>query len=109
MWRTLPQQAATIRRVSVHGTNEIVIVPISGERLRLAARRTLDVETIGEVLVRSEPERNGLRVTFIAETLVLERAEVSFDGDDREWERLWRRARGRSRPWWREGEADEID
>ena len=48
-------------------------------------------------------------MTFSAPNAVLERAEVEFEGGEAEWEGLWRRARTRSRPWWRQGEGEELD
>lgn len=109
MWRTLPHQGTAIRKLETHRANELVIVPVTGERIRLAVRGSADIETVGNVAVRTEADAQGLRVTFTSPNLVLERAEVSFDGDEREWEEIWRRARARSLPWWSEGDADELD
>ena len=109
MWRVLPQQGSSLTRVEIHRANELVIVPASGERLRLAVRGTAGIETVGNVLVRSETQGDRTRVTFTGDTLVLEHAHVTFEGDDREWADVWRRARTQSRPWWNADEGDEID
>ena len=50
----------------------------------------------------------SMRITFLGE-LVLEVAELAFEGSEGQWDGMWRRARTRSRPWWRQGEAQEIE
>mgnify|MGYP001107132680 FL=1 len=112
MWRTLPAHGTTIAEVRVEGSGEardVVIVPKSGQRLRFPAAGDVIIETFGRVLVRtSAMDERSLRITYSAEHLFLERAEVAFDEGEAEWQNLWRRAQTRSRPWWREGD-DEID
>jgi hypothetical protein len=113
MWRALSSTGAHVREVRVEGSGkerDLVIVPEHGERLRLIAAGDVAVETVGRVVVRASPvDAQSLRVTFSGERLVLERAEVYFDGSERDWENLWRRARMRSRPWWTETAGDELD
>ena len=113
MWRPLSLSGAPIREVRVEGSGkgrDLVIVPEQGERLRIVAAGDVAVETRGRVLVRTGPVDDvSLRVTFSGERLVLDRAEVFFDGTDHAWEDLWRRARMRSRPWWSEADGDELD
>jgi hypothetical protein len=113
MWRTLPSHGTTIAEVRVEGSGrarDIVIIPKSGERLRFPAAGDVVIETFGRVLVRTAAMADhSLRITYSAERLFLERAEVAFDGSEAEWQNLWRRARTRSRPWWREADGDEID
>ena len=42
-------------------------------------------------------------------SVVLAQSDVDFEGDDNAWQRLWRQAQMRSRPWWNETEGDELD
>jgi hypothetical protein len=113
MWRSLSAAGAPVREVRIEGGakgRDLVIIPERGERLRIVAAGDLEVATAGSVVVRSKPVgEHSHHVSFSGERLVLERADVFFDGSDRDWENLWRRARGRSRPWWRQGEGDELD
>jgi hypothetical protein len=114
MWRALSASGARVREVRVEGggkDRDLVIVPEAGERLRIIATGDVAVETLGRVTVRTGPiDAQSVRVTFSGERLVLERAEVLFDGSERDWENLWRRARTRSRPWWTEIEGgEELD
>ena len=88
---------------------DLILVPKTGERLRIPATEDLTIETVGKVLVRTTSiDDKSMRIAFLGE-LVLERAELSFDGSDGQWQGVWRRARTRSRPWWRQGEAQEIE
>ena len=48
-------------------------------------------------------------VTFSGDGLTFQRAEVEFEGNEADWEKMWRRARARSRPWWTQGGGDEVD
>jgi hypothetical protein len=113
MWRTLPFHGTTIAEVRVEGSGEardIVIVPKSGQRLRFQAAGDVIIETFGRILVRTTAiDRRSLRITYSAEPLLLERAEVAFDEGEAEWQALWRRAQTRSLPWWREADGDELD
>jgi hypothetical protein len=113
MWKTLPQQGAELRELRLEGSgNErhIVVVPKTGERVRFAAKGDVKIETIGHVLVRSSMiDATTTRLTFSSDGLVLQRAEVEFEGDEADWDKMWRRARARSRPWWAQGGGDEVD
>ncbi|MBX3230328.1 MAG: hypothetical protein KIT84_03665 [Labilithrix sp.] len=112
MWRALPATGSPIREVRIEGSGrdrDLVITPISGERLRLVASGDINVETSGRVVVRTTPvDLKSLRVTFSGERIVLAQADVLFDGSEQAWENLWRQARMRSRPWWNE-QGDELD
>lgn len=113
MWRALSVTGAQVRELRVEGSGkdrDLVILPQTGERLRIVAAGDVTVETRGRVLIRTSPvDESSLRVTFSGERLILERADVFFDGTDRDWDNLWRRARTRSRPWWSETDGDELD
>jgi hypothetical protein len=113
MWRPLPQQGEVLREVHLEGIGkdrEIIIVPRNGGSLRFPSTSDAMIEVVGHVVVRSTTGKgNAVRVTFSGRNLVLERGEVAFEGSEIEWESMWRRARTRSRPWWNEGAADEID
>jgi hypothetical protein len=113
MWRSLPQEGSSLREVCIeaNGTDsEIVIVPASGERVRLPIAGELDIETVGRIRVRSAAYGDsGVRTTFSGDGLELARAEVAFDGGEPEWNDMWRRARTRSLPWWRDPSTEEID
>ena len=105
-------QGAPLTEVRLEGSGkdrDIIIIPKSGERLRIPAMGDVTIETIGRVLVRtSSIDDVSMRITFLGE-LVLEVAELMFEGSEGQWQGLWRRARSRSRPWWRQGEAQEIE
>ena len=113
MWRSLPTAGTPVREVRIEGGvkgRDLVIVPERGERLRIVAAGELKVETAGSVIVRSTPVgEHSLHLIFAGERLLLERADVLFDGSERDWENLWRRARARSRPWWSQSDGDELD
>jgi hypothetical protein len=113
MWKALPQQGTPIAEVRIEGSGkgrDVVIVPRTGERLRLQAASDIAIETVGRVMVRTAAiDDISLRVTFSGD-LVLERGEVAFDGGEDEWQKLWRRAQTRSRPWWHQNEQElELD
>ena len=112
MWRALPTTGSPLREVRIEGSGkdrDLVIVPVTGDRLRIVASGDAVIETAGRVVVRTTPiDLKSLRVTFTGERLVLAQADVFFDGSDHAWENLWRQARMRSRPWWNE-EGDELD
>lgn len=105
-------QGAPLTEVRLEGSGkdrDIIIISKSGERLRIPAMGDVTIETIGRVLVRtSSIDDVSMRITFLGE-LVLEVAELMFEGSEGQWQGLWRRARSRSRPWWRQGEAQEIE
>lgn len=87
-----------------------MLVPTEGQRIRLIATGDINVETSGRVLVRATPiDLKSLCVTFGGGDLVLAQSDVYFDGGDDAWQRLWRQAQMRSRPWWNEAEGDELD
>ena len=113
MWRALSTTGARVREVRVEGSGkgrDLVIVPDAGERLRIVISGDVAVDTRGSVRVRTGAlDELSLRVAFSGDGLVLERADVFFDGSDRDWDEMWRRARMRSRPWWNEAEGDELD
>lgn len=114
MWRALPQQGSALSEVRVEGgvkDRDVVIVPRSGEHLRIRAAGEIAIETLGLVVVRTAPIGDAaVRITFSGEELTLERAEVIFHGTERDWDELWRRARVRSRPWWNEDTGEiELD
>jgi hypothetical protein len=112
MWRALPQQGTALREICVENGgrgSEVVILPASGERVRLPVTGELDIETVGRVRVRSSTRDDRALTILTGEKLELTRAEVAFDGTETQWEALWRRARTRSRPWWRDPEDTEID
>jgi hypothetical protein len=113
MWRALPTSGKPVREVRIEGSGrdrDLVIVPMQGQRLRLLASGDILIETGGRVMVRTTPlDLKSLRVTITGEKLTLEQSEVFFEGGDDAWQRLWRAAQMRSRPWWNETEGDEID
>ncbi len=113
MWRPLPPTGGRIREVRIEGSGksrDLVILPEAGERLRIVAAGDTIVETAGRVIVRTAAiDAHSLRITYSGERLVLQQADVLFDGSEREWENLWRSARGRSRPWWNQADGDELD
>jgi hypothetical protein len=113
MWRRLPQQGEALRELRLEGggrDREVVIVPRTGGVLRFPSTTDAVIELVGHVYVRTSTGKgDAVRVTFSGRDLVLERAEVEFQGSEVDWDGMWRRARMRSRPWWNEGEADEID
>jgi hypothetical protein len=113
MWKSLPPEGAALVEVRVEGSGkdrDVIIVPKAGERLRFPSAGDVAIETVGRVLVRTTAiDDTSVRITFSGD-LVLERAEVGFDGTAEEWQSLWRRARTRSRPWWRQSEQEiELD
>lgn len=113
MWKALPATGTNVREVRVEGSGnarDLVIVPDAGERLRIMTSGDVAIETKGRVLVRAVPvDARSLRATFSGSGLVLERADVFFQGTDRDWDDLWHRARTRSRPWWSEVDDEELD
>jgi hypothetical protein len=114
MWRRLLPEGTALREVSLESSDrgsEVVIVPTSGERVRVPVAGELDIETSGKVHVRSGARGDtGMRTTFSAtERLELACAEVAFDGSEPEWNDMWRRARTRSQPWWRDPSSEEVD
>ena len=113
MWRSLPPTGAPVTEVRIEGGvkgRDLVIIPAHGERLRIVAAGELRIETAGSVVVCSRPVgEHSVHVIFSGERLLLERADVLFDGSERDWENLWRRARVRSRPWWLQTDGDELD
>ncbi len=113
MWKILPQQGQELRELRLEGSgNErhILIVPKSGERVRFPVSGDVKVATVGHVVIRSSPvDDSSSHMTFSGDGLTFQRAEVEFDGDEADWEKMWRRARGRSRPWWAQAGADEVD
>lgn len=91
---------------------DVVIVPRAGERLRFPAAGDVTIETRRGIITRTAPiDALSVRVTFAGTgEVVLEQADVAWSGSEEEWERMWRRARMRSRPWWREEEQEiELD
>ena len=112
MWKPLPMQGAPVTEVRLEGSGkdrDIILLPKTGERLRIPAIGDVTIETVGRVIVRtSSIDDVAMRITFLGE-LVLEVAEVMFEGSEGQWQGMWRRARTRSRPWWRQGEAQEIE
>lgn len=113
MWRALPTIGKPIREVRIEGSGrdrDLVLIPVQGQRLRLLASGDIHVETGGRVLVRTTPlDLKSLRVTFTGPDLVLAQSDVDFQGDDNAWQRFWRQAQARSRPWWNETDGDELD
>jgi hypothetical protein len=113
MWRTLPQQGTKLRELRLEGggrDREVVIIPREGEVLRFPSTPEVLLETVGRVLVRTEALKgSSIRVTFSAEVLTLERAQVEFEGSEIEWDGMWRRARMRSHPWWSDNAVTEVD
>lgn len=101
-----------VAEVRIEGTGkdrDLVIVPKTGEHVRFPSTADVTVETEGRVIVRtSGSEDSSIRVTFTGD-LVLERGEVHWKEGEGEWQSLWRRARTRSRPWWRQADALEIE
>jgi hypothetical protein len=113
MWKSLPPQGTAITEARIEGCGkdrDVIIVPKAGERLRFPVTGDLVIETIGRVVVRTSAiDEVSVRITFSGD-LVLERAEVVWSGNEDDWQGLWRRARTRSRPWWREDEQEiELD
>jgi hypothetical protein len=89
---------------------EVIIVPRAGGSLRFPSTNDVLIELVGHVLVRTTVGKgNAVRMTFSGKNLLLERAEVEFQGTEIDWDKMWRRAQTRSRPWWNEGGADEVD
>jgi hypothetical protein len=115
MWKQLPPHGQPLAEVRIEGSGksrDVIIVPRRGERLRFPASEEIMVETVGHVLVRTTSiDATSIRLTFGgAGDLRLDRAEVSWSGSEDAWSDLWRRARMRSRPWWREEEQEvELD
>jgi hypothetical protein len=113
VWRALPTTGKPIREVRIEGTGrdrDLVLIPVQGQRLRLLATGDINIETGGRVMIRTTPiDLKSLRVTFSGSDLVLAQSEVFFEGGDDGWQRLWRQAQMRSRPWWNETEGDELD
>lgn len=113
MWKALPQQGVELRELRLEGSGgerHILVVPRSGERVRFPASGDVRIETVGHVVVRSSSiDKVSALVTFSGEGLMFDRADVAFDGDEADWEKMWRRARSRSRPWWAQGGGDEVD
>jgi hypothetical protein len=113
VWRALPTQGQPIREARIEGSGkdrDLVLIPAQGQRLRILAAGDIVVETAGRVLVRTSPiDLKSLRVTFHGDRLVCAQSEVYFEGGDDGWQRLWRQAQMRSRPWWNETEGDELD
>lgn len=113
MWRPLSLSGQPLREARIEGSGkdrDLVLIPVQGQRLRLLASGDIQVETAGRVFVRTSPiDLKSLRVTFHGDKLVCAAAEVFFEGGDDAWQRLWRQAQMKSRPWWNETEGDELD
>jgi len=112
MWRTLPMEGQPLAELRIEGNGsarDLIVVPKAGEQVRFPSAGEIMVESVGRVLARTTPLEGGsLRVSFTAAELLLERGEVKWAEGEAEWHALWRRARTRSRPWWRES-APEIE
>jgi hypothetical protein len=88
---------------------DVVIVPKTGEHVRFPSAGELMIETSGRVLARATGIEGGaMRVSFSGE-LMLEQGEVRWSEGEAEWQAVWRRARTRSRPWWHQTQAQEIE
>jgi hypothetical protein len=115
MWKQLPQHGKPLAEVRIEGSGksrDVIIIPRGGERLRFPASEEIMIETVGHVLVRTNSiDATSVRLTFGgAGDLRLDRAEVSWNDTEEAWNHLWRRARMRSLPWWREEEQEiELD
>jgi hypothetical protein len=115
MWKRLPPHGQPLGEIRIEGSGkgrDVIIVPKAGERIRFPAAHDVLIETVGHVLVRTTPiDDLSVRVTFSGSgELRLGRAEVAWNGSEEAWSDLWRRARMRSLPWWREDEQEiELD
>lgn len=105
-------QGQEIAEVRIEGSGQhrdLVVIPKTGEHVRLPSTADVTVETEGHVLVRAGSGDGGtLRVSFSGD-LLLGRGEIHWKQSETEWNGLWRRARTRSRPWWQNQEALEIE